>query len=72
MTFSISRIILALVVAVATGIILVGLLGPILVGLNVPIAKTVGDFFVNWGWVIGVLAGLWYYFQGYSLIRPLP
>ena len=72
MTFSITRLILALVVAIVVGIVLVGLLGPVLVGLGVPIAKTVGDFFINWGWVIGVLCGLWYYFAGYGFIRPAP
>lgn len=44
------------------GIVLVGLLGPILITVKVPIAVTVGDFLVAWGYVIGVLAGLWFYF----------
>jgi len=60
----ITRIVLALVVAVVVGLVLVALLGPILVGLAVPIAVTVGGFFVHYGWVIGVLAGLWFYFSG--------
>jgi uncharacterized membrane protein YvlD (DUF360 family) len=60
----ITRIVLALVVAVIVGLVLVALLGPILVGLAVPIAVTVGDFFVKYGWVLGVLAGLWFYFSG--------
>lgn len=62
--FSISRAVAAVVVAVVTGLVLVGLLGPILVDLHVPIAATVGRFFIEFGWVIGVLAGLWYYFGG--------
>ena len=58
----IGRIVVAVVVAVIVGIVLVALLGPILIDLNVPIAKTVGAFFRTYGWVIGVLAGLWYFF----------
>lgn len=65
--FSISRIVLAVVVAVVVGIVLVALLGPILVDIKVPIAKTIGEFFIAWGWVIGVLSGLWFYFAGGTL-----
>jgi hypothetical protein len=61
----IARIVIAVVVAVIVGLLLVALLGPILVGLAVPIAVTVGRFFVKYGWVLGVLAGLWYFFLGY-------
>ncbi len=61
----IGRIVIAVVVAVVVGLLCVGLLGPILVSLAVPIAVTVGRFFEKWGWVLGVLAGLWYFFAGY-------
>ena len=61
----IARIVIAVVIAVVVGLLLVALLGPILVSLAVPIAVTVGDFFVRYGWVLGVLAGLWYFFLGY-------
>lgn len=61
----IARIVIAVVVAVVVGLACVALLGPILVGLHVPIAVTVGHFFITWGWVLGVLAGLWYFFLGY-------
>lgn len=61
----IARIVIAVVIAVIVGLLCVALLGPILVGLHVPIAVTVGRFFVVWGWVLGVLAGLWYFFAGY-------
>ncbi len=71
MTFSLARAILAVVVAVVVGIVLVALVGPILAGLDVPIAKTVGDFFEHYGYVIGVLAGLWFYFAG-GTIGGLP
>ncbi len=60
---SIQKLILALVIAVVVGIVLVGLLGPVLETVKVPIAVTIGEFFVAWGFVIGVLAGLWYYFR---------
>ncbi len=64
MTFSLRKLVLAVVVAVVVGIVLVGLLGPVLVSVRVPIAETVGHFLTAWGFVIGVLAGLWYYFAG--------
>lgn len=60
----IGRIVLAVVVAVVVGLVLVSLLGPILVSLAVPIAVTVGEFFIKWGWALGVLAGLWFFFSG--------
>lgn len=64
MTFSIRNLVLAVVVAVVVGIVLVALLGPILNTLKVPIATTIGGFLVAYGFVIGVLAGVWYYFAG--------
>lgn len=64
MPFNLSKLILAVVIAVVVGIVLVGLLGPVLVTVKVPIAVTVGAFFESWGFVIGVLAGLWFYFKG--------
>lgn len=66
----IGRAVLAVVVAVVVGIVLTALLGPILNTLKVPIATTLGDFFVNYGFVIGVLAGLWYFFAGWSWSKP--
>jgi hypothetical protein len=68
----IGRIVIAVVVAVVVGLVLVALLGPILVGLAVPIAVTVGEFFVRYGWVLGVLCGLYYFFVGYRQWNPLP
>ncbi len=61
---------MAVVIAVIVGLVLVGLLGPLLETLKAPVAVTVGTFFVAWGWVLGVLAGLWYYFAGFNLSRP--
>lgn len=60
----IARLVLALVVAIVVGLGLTALLGPILVSLAVPLAVVVGEFFVKWGWVLGVLAGLWFLFSG--------
>jgi hypothetical protein len=62
--FSLRRLIVAVLIAVIVGIVLVALLGPILVTVKVPIAVTVGRFFVDWGYVLGLIAGLWYYFAG--------
>ena len=62
----IGRIVLAVIIAVVVGLVLVGLLGPILITLHVPIASTVGGFFVDFGWALGVLAGLWFFFTGGS------
>lgn len=66
MTGLVGRIVLALIIAVVVGIVLAALLGPILITLKVPIAETVGRFFEDYGFVIGVLAGLWYFFTGGS------
>jgi hypothetical protein len=60
----ITRAVLAVVVAVIVGLLLTYLLGPILISLAIPIAVVVGDFFVKWGFVLGICAGLWYFFSG--------
>ena len=57
----IGRIVLAVVIAVIVTLACI-LLGGILVTLKVEVAKTVGDFLQTYGAVIGVLAGLWYFF----------
>lgn len=59
------QLILAVVVAAVTGLGCL-LLGSVLTDLNIPIAATIGTFLSAWGWVIGVLAGLWFYFTGAS------
>lgn len=68
----IARLVLALVVAIVVGLGLMALLGPILVSLAVPIAVVIGNFFIQWGWVLGVLAGLWFFFSGYGAGWTLP
>ena len=67
----IARLVLALVVAIVVGLGLSALLGPILVSMAVPIAVVIGEFFIKWGWVLGVLAGLWDFFAGGGLTWPL-
>ena len=62
----ITRLVLAVIVAVVVGLVCM-LLGAVLSTLRVPIAVTIGDFLAAWGWVIGVLAGLWYFFTGGGL-----
>lgn len=63
------RIVLSLVIAILTGLLLI-LLGGILADLKVPIAVTIGHFFVAWGWVLGILAGLWYFFSRGGITLP--
>lgn len=64
MVLSISKLAMAVLVAVIVGIVLVALLGPLLLTFNVPIAETVGKFFVNYGYILGLASGIWYYFSG--------
>lgn len=59
----ISRLVTAVVVAVVVTLVCI-LLGAILVTLKVDVAVTVGNFFKQYGAVIGVLAGLWQFFAG--------
>ena len=59
----IRKLILAVVVAVVVTLACI-LLGGILDSLKVQIAITIGDFLKSYGAVIGVLAGLWFYFAG--------
>ena len=60
----IEAIVIAVLIAVIVGALLVFLLGPIIKSLPAPIAQIVGDFFVTWGWGIGLIAGLWWFFVG--------
>lgn len=59
----IGRIFLSLVVAVAVTLVCI-LLGNILASLQVAVAVTVGQFLTQYSAVIGVLAGVWFYFSG--------
>lgn len=60
----IRKLILAVVVAVVVTLGCI-LLGAILASLKVDIATTIGDFLKTYGAVLGVLAGLWYFFAGH-------
>lgn len=54
---------LAVVVGVAVGLIAL-FLGTVLNSLAVPPATAVGGFLIQWCWVLGILAGVWYFFRG--------
>jgi hypothetical protein len=59
------KIVLAVIVAIVVTLGCI-FLGDVLGTLKVDIAVTVGDFLKQWGSVIGILAGLWYFFAGPS------
>jgi len=64
----IEAIVVAIVIAALVGLLLVGLLGPILNSVNIPIVQVLGAFFVQWGWVLGILFGLLSFFGGWSFL----
>jgi len=61
-----TRIILAVIVAVVVYLVCIFVGGVILTSLGVPIAVKVGEFLNQWAGAISVLAGLWYFFSGGS------
>ena len=64
----IGLLVLAVVIATVVWLLLSKVLGPIILTLKVPLAGIIGNFFVEWGWTLGVLAGLWYFFSGVGWI----
>ena len=60
-----SRIVLAVVVGVVTGLVCL-LLGAVLGSMDIPPVSAIAGFLTRWAWVIGILAGLWYFFAGGS------
>jgi len=64
-----ARLVQAIVVAVFVTLICV-LIGSILGSLSVAIAVTIGDFLKGYSAILGVLAGLWFYFGGGSFNWP--
>lgn len=58
----IEAIVIAVIIAIAVGALLTYLLGPIIKSIPAPIAGIVGDFFIRFGWAIGLIAGLWWFF----------
>lgn len=59
----IQRLVLSVVVAVVVTLAC-ALLGGILVSLDVAIAVVIGHFLQQYAGVLGVLAGIWFYFTG--------
>ncbi len=59
----IQRIVTAILIAVAVGLVCL-LLGLLLRSLGVPPAAVVGAFLTGYAWVIGLLAGLFYFVRG--------
>lgn len=62
-----ARIVQAVVVAAVVFLACI-LVGALLGDLGIPIASTVGGFLTRWAAAIGVLAGLWHFFNGGFLI----
>jgi hypothetical protein len=62
-------IVIAVLIAVIVGALLVYLLGPVIKSLPAPIAQIAGNFFVVWGWGIGIVVGLWWLFLGPNHIK---
>ncbi len=62
-----NRLIVAVVIAAIVGLACL-LLGTVLVALGIPIATAVGAFLERWGWVIGVLAGLYSFATGRTVL----
>lgn len=68
----IARIILAVAVCVVVALVCIFLAGPIIVtlGAGIPPLVIVGDFLIKFGWVLGLIAGIWYYFAGTGWTWP--
>lgn len=64
----IARLLLALVVFVAAGLILAALLPPLLATLfaGIPVAAVIAGFFERWGWVIAACIAVWFFFSGWA------
>lgn len=58
-----TKIILSIVVAIVVALVCV-LIGGILAALNVDVIKQIGDFLQDYSTLIGILAGIWYFFSG--------
>lgn len=61
----------AVLIAAVVGFLLAVVLGPLLVTLKIPIIVFFGRILAEWGWVIGVAAGLWAFFFGSGFSWPL-
>lgn len=65
----IGRVILAIVVG-AIAWLLCMFIGGLLATLAIPPIVFVGHFLKDWGYVIGVLVGLWFFFAGGGFTWP--
>ena len=63
MIFNLRKFILAIVVWVVVALVCV-LLGDLLSTMKAAPLTAIGGFLDTWAWVLGFLAGLWYYFAG--------
>jgi len=62
----ITRIALSILVAVAVGLLCI-FGGVVLGSINVPITEAIAGFLKNYGWAIGVVAGLLFFFSKRTL-----
>ena len=60
-------IVLAVIIATVVGLLLMRVVGPLILMLPGPVGKIIGDFFVQYGWILGALVGLWWFFAGPAL-----
>lgn len=64
----IEAIIVAVLVATLVGLLLVYLVGPALKMLPGPLGALLGGFFIQWGWLLGVIVGLLFFFGHFSIL----
>lgn len=62
------RIILSVIVGIAVALVCL-LLGALLITIKVDFAVAIGEFLNQYAGVIGLLAGIWYYFTGQTLLK---
>lgn len=60
-----TRIVLSIVVAIVVALVCI-LVGGILEAFNVNVLEQIGDFLQDYSTLIGVLAGIWYFFSGHT------
>jgi hypothetical protein len=70
----IARLLLALVVFIATGLILAEFLPPILTALFAGIALVVviAGLFAKWGWILAACIAVWFFFAGGAVTFTWP
>lgn len=62
-----ARVVLAVVVGIVVGLVCL-LVGALLGDIGIPFVATIGSFLATWAWVLGLLAGLWFFFSGRTSI----